>query len=263
MSISFHKLVGAGNDFIFINENQLSNIPDLSLFAAKICNRNFGVGADGLVVIKGVSTEGNHSHFSWEFFNNDGSFAEMCGNAARCAVVYSKIVNGSETCIFETAIGIINGQVTPEGSTVTWEISNPVLEKKSITLDYNKSFDGWYIDTGVPHFVILDEPQGSTNGRDCLNIQTHPEFGKRNTNVTLLTRKSSQAHPTKSFERGVREFTLACGTGVIAASAVLKELTGENQHSLQAPGGKLSVEFHDEKTVSLTGPAELTFIGTF
>ncbi|MCJ8277915.1 MAG: diaminopimelate epimerase, partial [Bdellovibrionales bacterium] len=199
MSLSFHKLVGAGNDFIFVQEKDLAQVEDYSDLAVQLCDRHFGIGADGFVIIKNTETLDSHTSFEWDFYNNDGSFAEMCGNAARCAVTYNKLINGTETCSFKTAIGMINGQVTDKGSVVTWEIESSTPEKKTVELDYGKSFDGWFIDTGVPHFVVLDEPTGTVNGRDCSNLQTHPAFGERNTNVTVLTINGDGPHPTKSF----------------------------------------------------------------
>ena len=220
-------------------------------------------GADGLAFVKHLKTSEGKTFLQWDFYNNDGSHAEMCGNAARCVVVYCADYYKSKICSLKTVIGDVAGELSKNGSAVTWKLKNTQPDLKTISLKTGKKIDGYFIDTGVPHFVVPDEPSGSFSSEICLSIQEHEFFSPRQTNVTLLSRQNSGPHLTRSFERGVKNFTLACGTGVIASALTLKVLNGGNQHSLQAPGGLLNVQIQSENKVELEGPAKISFKGSY
>jgi diaminopimelate epimerase len=259
MNLPFTKWVGAGNDFIFILDKALPpSLPRPSL-AKEICDRQFGVGADGLVIVKPLDVE--ESQFIWDFYNSDGSSAEMCGNAARCAIRFIHQNFGFQKSSFQSLAGLIEG-FDGDLVEVHWTIASDAMKKTTLKLENFKSFEGFFIDTGVPHFVLLNPGLDLTRD-DCLAIQSHPQFGLKQTNVTVLdTESQAPLCLTKTFERGVRGFTLACGTGVIASAFVLQNLKKQDQYNLRAPGGDLSVRIDGQK-VTLIGPAEKIFEGTY
>jgi len=258
VNLSFHKLVGAGNDFIFVNDSDFPETAQRAELAKKICNRKFGIGADGLVFMAPIDK--GLALLKWDFYNNDGSRAEMCGNAARCAVRYLNLMFGVESCQFETLAGLVTGRLEEANVRVQWDIKNTSLEKIDLTISANKNISGYFINTGVPHFVIINSEQPLLEN-DCLLIQGHAYFGKEQTNVTLLESKPDGSNKTKTFERGVREFTLACGTGVIASAFVLQKMNPLEIYNLEVPGGKLQVQL-EGKTAHLIGPAEMVFKGS-
>ena len=299
MGLNFHKLVGAGNDFIFIEQNRTTeNITNKTQLIKDLCDRKWGVGADGVVFLK--KKESDENFFSWEFYNKDGQTAEMCGNAARCAVLYFKEFYNLSDCRIETSIGIVKGKYREGKLQVSWDLKNKNSLKKTVFLkqlpsqrlkekeppslsensnkktkevppfplsqrargkSFGKNIEGEFVDTGVPHFVIL--VQGDFPDKEqCLLIQNSEEFLPHKTNVTLLKKDDDRGYQTKTFERGVEDFTLSCGTGVIACAIVLKKLSGGNNFILKTPGGVLEASV-EEQTVGLSGPGQISFSGDF
>lgn len=258
MSLSFYKYVGAGNDFVFLEyQTSLSKL-DLGKLSRKICDRHYGIGADGLVVVETVSLI--EKKFKWHFFNSDGSSAEMCGNAARCAFQFIRETHNIKTATMEALCGTLQGEALDEGGvSVSWEVSSPQLEKKALNVA-GKIVDGFFINTGVPHFVLLNK-ENEVTPELCRLIQDHSEFGPHKTNVTLLEQKEGE-NRTRTFERGVCDFTLACGTGVIASAFVLQSIREDSHYNLKAPGGSLQV-FIEGHQVTLIGPADLVYTGQF
>ncbi len=258
MKLDFHKLVGTGNDFVFIKHDQVPEKTKAPPLARHLCDRKWGIGADGLVIIK--TNTNTDPRFSWNFYNSDGSQAAMCGNALRCAALYFKEVYQVENFQLETFMGIVKGTYRSGNCEAQWEVKNETPFKKTLHLGTNQNIQGEFIDTGVPHFVVLDN--GCLLDKSlCLLIQNAPDFAPHKTNVTLLTRDDRKGHQTKSFERGVKDFTLACGTGVIASALVLKKLFGQGEYVFQTPGGQLGVKL-EGRTVTLTGSAQISFAGT-
>ena len=290
MKLDFHKLVATGNDFIFFEQNQVFPKENKSLWIQNLCDRKEGIGADGLVIIKPKSRK--NRCFSWEFYNNDGSVAEMCGNAARCAAVYLKEIHQVENFELETSMGAITGKYTgPQDCEVCLPLKQEEPIEKTLFLKQTQTLAPWkvkghFIKVGVPHFVIPDDDH-RLDASHCLSIQNAPDFLPHKINVTLLGKNPDGSHRMKSFERGVRDFTLACGTGAIASALVLRKLLFQAQplqkdstentdsqtdkdssypprqsdFSLQTPGGLLKVTLKEEKAI-LKGSARICFSGT-
>ena len=258
MKLNFYKLVGTGNDFIFIKQSRSLEKIKYSQLAKQLCDRKWGIGADGLAIFK-TNEKINH-FFSWDFYNSNGSSAKMCGNAARCAALYFKEVYNLNSFQLETSMGVVKGRYGSENCEVQWTLKNQTPLKKTICLESGWNIQGEFIDTGVPHFVVLNN-EYSLNKTQCLFIQNASDFAPHKTNVTLLTKDNKKGYQTKSFERGIEDFTLACGTGVIASALVLKKLSEKKEYILQTPGGRLKVKLK-EKTVILTGPVQISFSGT-
>lgn len=255
MTLAFDKLVGAGNDFIFLSSDSridTENLPDLT---RKLCDRHFGIGADGLVFIEKLAG----TLFKWHFYNSDGSSAEMCGNAARCSFQFIKKYFQINEAQMETLCGTVHGRVLSDTEVeVSWTLQNSILVEKSVELDSNRKVSGFFINSGVPHFVIFNPETYSQ--KELRLIQSHPAFGSTETNVTLLDNRRGQ-NLTRTFERGVRDFTLACGTGVIASAFVLQHQCNKEIYYLSAPGGDLQVKLNGPE-VFLKGSAQIIFYGT-
>lgn len=218
-SIPFYKMSGSGNDFIII-DNRQSVVPsnNLSWFAIKVCRRKMSVGADGLILVE----NSDRVDFKWRFFNSDGSPAEMCGNGARCVARFA-LLNGiaRDRMQFETLAGIIRAQVMGEEAKV--QMTDPQDLALDAELDTgNESVVYASVNTGVPHVVIevddIEKVDVVAVGR---RIRRHPHFVPAGTNVNFMAPLPDGTWFVRTYERGVEDETLACGTGITAAALVL------------------------------------------
>ena len=213
--IEFYKMSGSGNDFIIIDNRDLSlNVGDLPTFVRRVCARKISVGADGLFLIEPSKTV----DFKWQFFNSDGSVAEMCGNGSRCVARYAylKGIAGKEMS-FETIAGIISAEVNDD--IVKVKLTHPSAVEAGIKIDADgQKFILDSIDTGVPHAVVfvddLDNCDVYNNGR---KIRYHKNFAPRGTNADFASVINRHKIRVRTYERGVEDETLACGTGMVAA----------------------------------------------
>ncbi len=217
-SISFSKMSGTGNDFIIIdNRDRLVEDDGLTEFIRNICRRKMSVGADGLILIE----SSDKADFRWRFFNSDGSLAEMCGNGARCAARFAYL-NGiaGENLSFETEAGIINGQV--KGGAAKVKIPDPA----DLHLDYTVDLEYGpltvsSVNTGVPHVVVMKDSVEEVDvfglGRE---IRYHEAFAPAGTNVNFICQQKPGQLAIRTYERGVEDETLACGTGSIASALI-------------------------------------------
>lgn len=257
--MKFTKMVGAGNDFVFIDKQDLPKTGLSEKIISDICERRFGVGADGLVVLEATQT----NTMVWDFYNQDGSKAEMCGNAVRCVFRYAERCWGWQEGQVKTHVGWVKGKVTDADNTqVSWSLQNlKASQGISLTLNSGASVNGQLIHSGVPHFVVNEQETPLTHDQ-CREIQEHPQFAPEKTNVTLYKVQAQGPTLTRSFERGVADFTLACGTGVIATALALGAQSHGESLPLQAPGGQLSVRIKEQQA-ELSGPAHWVFQGEF
>jgi diaminopimelate epimerase len=217
--IPFYKMSGSGNDFIIIdNREAIVAFEDLPGFAAKVCRRGMSVGADGLILVETSGTV----DFKWRFFNSDGSVAEMCGNGARCAARFAFLTGiARDRMAFETQAGVISAHV--RGELVRVRMSDPremVLSDAVLVAGYPLPISR--INTGVPHVVMevkdLEQANVRAVGRE---IRFHPQFAPAGTNVNFIAPLSDNLWGIRTYERGVEDETLACGTGNVAAALVL------------------------------------------
>ena len=216
--ITFFKMSGSGNDFIIVdNREKVVKDNDLPGFITRICRRKMSVGADGFILIE----PSDKADFKWRFFNSDGSQAEMCGNGARCAARFA-YVNGiaGETLSFETEAGVVSGQVKDDRAKV--KMPNPV----ELRLDYNIELKSGpvtvcSVNTGVPHVVVMNETIEDINVFDLgREIRFHEAFAPAGTNVNFICQQKQGHLAIRTYERGVENETLACGTGSIAAALI-------------------------------------------
>ncbi len=263
------KLVGSGNDFLFIDarsalpgEFALSSRPEI---VRRLCDRHFGLGSDGLVFVESKS-----GRYGWDFYNTDGSHAEMCGNATRCMGRWASLKLGVSEIEFQTAAG--RARVTINGETVSSFLSfvsaHPKLHHLPIL---GRQVAAFFVDTGVPHFVLkVESIENARRDLDLIReIRFHAEGGPRGANITFLEVVRPARYKTITYERGVEDFTLSCGTGVVAAAAVglqlaagegsslaLNSLQADLEAEVEAPGGVLRVIFEENfEGVTLSGPA--------
>ncbi len=212
--IPFSKLNGSGNDFLLVDDRaDVMNGIDVPAFVRKVCDRSRSIGADGMIFIaKSASAD-----FRWNFFNADGSVAEMCGNGGRCAARFAAERRiARRRLAFETLAGLIRAEVS--GRRVKLQMTRPhgLALGKSLTLKGAKIAYS-FLNTGVPHAVIfvpdLEKIDLMGVGR---GVRTHRAFAPRGTNVDFV-RVRDGAVFVRTYERGVEGETLACGTGAVAA----------------------------------------------
>ena len=263
--IEFYKMSGSGNDFIIIDNLDLSlDVGDLSEFARKICQRKFSVGADGLVIIEPSAI----ADFKWQFFNSDGSVAEMCGNASRCVArfAYMKGIAAAEMS-WETIAGLISASVTDD--VVKVRLTDPSPVEPAITLEADgQKFILDSVDTGVPHAVAfidnLDHYDVQANGR---KIRFHDYFSPRGTNADFAEAPDRHHITVRTYERGVEGETLACGTGMVAAviAAAQRGLVDSPVNVLARGGETLRVYFENQdgcwREIYLEGPVKMVYQG--
>lgn len=280
--IKLTKMQGLGNDFVILDypEYEKANIamPEL---AKKLCDRNFGVGADGMIIPNTTPADKN-ADIGWFFYNSDGSIAQMCGNGIRCFAKYARnnnLVNSDEFAV-ETLAGIIVPSIQKNGE-VKVKMSVPIIEPAKIpflgdkNLNYEvkideKTFKLNAISMGNPHCVIFTD-----DNSDILEmakkygpkLEKHELFPEK-TNVEFIKILSKSEMDLRVYERGCG-ITLACGTGACASvvAGILNNLT-ENIVKVNLAGGSLTIEWQGSKedlnhNVFMTGPAEYTFFAEY
>jgi diaminopimelate epimerase len=267
MRVDFAKMNGAGNDFVLI-DNRGQKLKLSRDQVSRICDRHRGVGADGLILL--IPAKSTKADWAWEFFNSDGSTGEMCGNGARCFARFVRKQTGLDRDFaFETEAGIISARF--QGERVTVNLTEPVGLKLNETLALRGGPQTMHsLNTGVPHAVlfVLDADQAMVMQLGP-EIRRHPHFGAKGTNVNFVQVLGPDQIRVRTFERGVEGETLACGTGVTASALISARV-----HHFSSPvrvqvqgGDQLEVSFHDRNggftDVSLTGPADFVFEGTF
>jgi len=217
--IEFYKMSGSGNDFIIVdNRDKIVDETDLVNFIVKVCRRKMSVGADGFILVE--NTEG--ADFKWRFFNSDGSIAEMCGNGARCVARFAYLtgIAGPEMS-FETGAGIVEARVA--GESVKIKMTDPSDLKTDYTLELkDRSISVSSINTGVPHVVMvtdtLDDVEVVKMGRE---VRFHDMFAPAGTNVNFICPIKDDTIGIRTYERGVEDETLACGTGSVAGALIM------------------------------------------
>jgi diaminopimelate epimerase len=263
--LRFIKMNGAGNDFVLL-DNRRGEIRLQREQIARICDRHRGVGADGILLLEPAK---NGADFRMRYYNADGGEAEMCGNGARCfARFVEKVVGPREEVSFETPAGVIGAKL--HGELVTLSMSDPRDLRMRISIPEAPEFPVLYfINSGVPHVVVQVE---NVEDVDVLKhgalIRRHSMFSPQGANVNFMEKRGPNEIALRTYERGVENETLACGTGV-TASALIFALTEEAASPVTVSvrgGSDLEVGFErtgsEFRKVTLTGPAEFVFEGS-
>ncbi len=254
--MEFAKLEGSGNDFIVIDNRdskveRFLNRRGLSMeeFVIKMCTPHTGVGGDGLILIEEPQSKENH--FRWRFFNPDGSVAEMCGNGSRCAVRFAYQMGiCPESARFETLVGVIHAEVKEGGKRVKVRLTKPYgFQEKPLEVK-GRFFEGNFINTGVPHYVVMIEDLENLDVvRYGRAIRFHSEFEPNGTNVNFIKGVDENTIKVRTYERGVEGETLACGTGAVASAIVSyrKGIVKTKPVNVITKGGEiLSVDFDED-----------------
>jgi len=267
MTLEFLKMSGAGNDFILL-DNRNARIVLTPEQVAKLCHRQFGIGADGLMLL--VPSLTGKADWAWRFYNSDGSDAAMCGNGARCFARYIQRTTGwtRPTVTFETAAGVITAEFQGERVTINLTAPHDLRLSEKVATQAGV-LEVSSINTGVPHAVVFVEdadkamvqPLGS-------ELRWHEHFKPRGTNVNFAQVHGTNQLRVRTYERGVEGETLACGTGVTASALVASRLHGfTSPIRIQVQSGdELSVSFQSDgqggfSDVRLGGPASFVFEG--
>ncbi|MGI8889377.1 MAG: diaminopimelate epimerase [Chthoniobacterales bacterium] len=263
--LRFTKMNGAGNDFVLLDNRE----GDLQLSPAQIvrvCDRHRGVGADGVLVLERPS---NGADFRMRYYNADGGEAEMCGNGARCFARFADRTAGPfEQLSFETPAGVIGARLI--GASVTLQMSEPNDLRLGLEVSVaGEEFAAGYVDSGVPHVVVpvarVDDVEVKSLGSA---LRHHPMFAPRGANANFTEQRGPHSIALRTYERGVEDETLACGTGVVASAILFaaNENVAGPIEVLVRGGDTLQVDFtrHGDQftNVTLTGPADFVFDGS-
>lgn len=257
MQVEFYKYQGTGNDFVMIdNRSDFFPKKDTKLIE-QLCDRRFGIGADGLILLENDSD----TDFRMVYYNADGNQSSMCGNGGRCLVAFAKKLNVIENeTTFIATDGLHHATIAPDS----------IVSLQMIDVDaINKFEDHTFLNTGSPHHVqLVDDLEHYNVKEKGAAIRYGDLYGKPGSNVNFVKKIDDKTFSLRTYERGVEDETLACGTGATAVAIAMNAIgeTNETDINLNVEGGKLVVSF--EKigehftNVFLKGPAEFVFKGT-
>jgi diaminopimelate epimerase len=263
--LSFTKMNGAGNDFVLM-DNRAGDIHLNRSQIAHLCDRHRGIGADGILLLEKAA---NRADFRMRYFNADGGEAEMCGNGARCFARFASKVAGAQGKIsFETPAGVISAELI--GDLVTLKMTEQTDLRLNIPLRITTEDKAiHFINSGVPHVVIpVPQVDDIDVQREGAAIRQHEMFSPKGANVNFIQKRGANKIAVRTYERGVEDETLACGTGVVASALIFAACEKINGPVgvLVRGGDELQVDFERNgeqfKNVTLTGPAEFAFEGT-
>ncbi len=220
MKLSFLKYHGNGNDFILIDDrSSFFPIQNQELISF-LCSRNSGIGSDGLILLQSSSV----AHFRMRIFNSNGLEADLCGNGLRCLILYLKNLGFQEdSFLIETQQSVIPCSI--QGAIVYVTLPVPKVMHWGIKLGEEGSYEAYVINTGVPHAVIfVEDLEAYPVKRVGQWIRSHPCFGSEGVNVNFVKKVVDGTLRIRTYERGVEDETLACGTGCAAAALVAFQL---------------------------------------
>ena len=256
MQIQFYKYQGTGNDFVIVDNRQhifpKSNIKLIE----SICDRRFGVGADGLLLLENDTA----TDFRMVYYNSDGNESSMCGNGGRCIVAFAKMLNIITTeTLFIATDGLHHATILKDG-----KVS---LQMKDVD-EVKTEKDYVFLNTGSPHHVLLVDDlvnlDVKTNGS---KIRYSDLYGQAGSNVNFVKQVSENHFALRTYERGVEDETLSCGTEATAVAIAMNAIgkTNSSEIQLDVQGGKLKVSFQKQNNifmnVFLEGPATFVFEG--
>lgn len=256
MDFQFEKYQGAGNDFIIIDDRK-ENFPDQDhSLIQKHCDRHFGIGADGLILVR----DSDRSDFKMLYFNADGHPSSLCGNGSRCVFAFAnkhQMIGNEGT--FETSDGIHRGSLTPD---------DLICIEMGDLLTIEKRGSAIFMDTGSPHHIeFVDQVSAIDVKTQGAAIRYGAPYFETGSNANFVEKVNEKEFNIRTYERGVEDETLACGTGAVAA-AIGAHFSGQtplDMVSINALGGCLQVSFTPDsgqyKNILLIGPATYVFSG--
>lgn len=256
--LTFYKYQGTGNDFVMVDNRTFQLSKNDTNLIRSICDRKFGIGADGLIILEDSENPGDD--FKMVYFNADGNESSMCGNGGRCLVAFAKF------------LGIINKKAS---FTAIDGFHEAIIENEQVGLkmmdvmELKVLANAVFLDTGSPHHVIFTEEVDKIDvKREGAAVRYSEEYSnKGGTNVNFVSQVDDVTFKVRTYERGVEDETLSCGTGVtaVALAAYATNRTRATTVHLETPGGTLAVNFKVDvagfKDIWLNGPAKLVFKG--
>jgi len=255
MEHTFYKYQGTGNDFIIIDNRQNIFDKNNAKLVAELCDRRFGIGADGLILLEDHKT----ADFKMIYYNSDGNQSSMCGNGGRCIVAFANYLGviGDETT-FEAIDGIHQAKI---------ENGRVALHMQDVS-DIGSSNDHTILDTGSPHFVRFNNELDNLNIKEeGAKIRYSDPFKQEGINVNFVQKLSESDFKVRTYERGVEDETFSCGTGVTAVALAMHHLgeTPNDKVNLKTRGGDLEVTYKKTEAgytdIWLIGPATFVFKG--
>ena len=254
MTIPFFKYQGTGNDFIIIDNRQSVFSKNNAKLVAGLCDRRFGIGGDGLILLENDEM----SDFKMVYYNADGNEGSMCGNGARCTVAFAKFLKVIvDKAIFTAVDGLHKADI--DGDTIS-------LQMQDVD-EISKKRDALFLNTGSPHHVqMVADITDFEVFREGKKIR-YGIYGKSGSNINFVTQIDDDTFSVRTYERGVENETLSCGTGVTAVALAMHhtEKTKATQVTIKTPGGDLKVKFEKYargyKNIRLVGPAKQVFKG--
>ena len=257
MQLTFYKYQGTGNDFIMV-DNRLDSFPKKNMqLIEQLCDRRFGIGADGLILLE------NHTFYDFKmvYFNSDGNESSMCGNGGRCLVAFAKQLGIIEaTAEFEAVDGYHYAKIIGD-DLVSLQMKD--VDRIEVHQDYS------FLNTGSPHHVqIVSDLKNLDVKTEGAKIRNSDLYGKAGSNINFVHQFENDIFAVRTYERGVEDETLSCGTGATAVAIAMHKTgkTNNNIIDLNVEGGKLKVQFDVDNgkytNVFLIGPATFVFEGT-
>ncbi|RAR51109.1 diaminopimelate epimerase [Flavobacterium lacus] len=256
MTIQFFKYQGTGNDFIMVDNRQAIFSKNDTKLIKRLCDRRFGIGADGLILLENDKI----SDFKMVYYNSDGNESSMCGNGGRCIVAFAKQLHVIENQTTFTAVdGEHYAKISADGI-VSLQMKN--VDAIKMAADYV------FLNTGSPHHItVVDDVKSVPVKEIGSQIRYSDLYGKAGSNVNFVEIISDSLFAVRTYERGVEDETLSCGTGVTAAAIAMNAIgkTTSTEISLLVEGGELKVTFKKDgkqyTDVFLIGPATFVFEG--
>lgn len=256
MKLQFFKYQGTGNDFVMI-DNRLNTFPKTTELIKKLCDRRFGIGGDGLILLENDSD----TDFKMVYYNSDGNESSMCGNGGRCLVAFAKKLQIFETETSFIAVDGLHFATVNNDETISLQMKN--VDEIKVEDEYV------FMNTGSPHHVVMVDEVKNVNVKEMgAQIRYSDLYGKQGSNVNFVEQINPDTFTVRTYERGVEDETLSCGTGVtaVAIAMFVKGKTERKEVNLNVEGGSLKVKFQGENenftNVFLIGPATLVFEGT-
>ncbi|WP_420402234.1 diaminopimelate epimerase [Flagellimonas sp.] len=253
MQLDFYKYQGTGNDFVVIDNRQDVFPENNTKIISQLCDRRFGVGADGLILLENDDA----SDFYMNYYNSDGS-QSMCGNGGRCAVAFAQF------------LGIIDEQTTFKAidGLHTATIKGDIVTLKMHDVEEVRQKDAYsFLDTGSPHHVqLVHELEKFNVTKEGAKLR-YGLYGKAGSNINFVEQADANTFGVRTYERGVEDETLSCGTGVTAVAIAMHKTgkTESNEVNIKTPGGDLTISFDQQNglytDVYLQGPAQMVFNG--
>ncbi len=256
MQQKFYKYQGTGNDFVMIDNRQQMFDKNNTKLVAELCDRRFGIGADGLILLE------NHNDYDFKmvYYNSDGNESTMCGNGGRCLVAFAKQLGVIEDkAIFEAVDGVHHADINEDIVKLHMQDVSGILKAKSYT----------FLDTGSPHHVQFEE---AIDNFEIKNKGAEIRYGdlyksQGGSNINFVKKVNENTFRLRTYERGVEDETLSCGTGATATAIAMHYIgeTEKNHIVIKVEGGELEVCFDVENdnytNVRLIGSAKYVYEG--